>query len=155
MTVDGEYGVRCVFYGCGLGCNANIRAVGLTECEGFRSAGHGGEDRTRIETTAEGETGFWRGSLLDGSAKACAQFMRQFALVVTPSKRSYFIPGPVAVLCEAAVGDAKCHVRCRMHGRDVFEPCAIRKQLPGGEKHVAGMGSITGENSGSARKALV
>ena len=140
LTVDGENGVRCVFYGCGLGCNANIRAVGLTECEGFRRVGHGGEDRTRIEATAEGEAGLRRGSLFDGSAKARAQFMRQFALVVTSREGRNFIPGPVAVLCEATVGDAKCHVRCRGHGCDVFEPGAIRRQLPGGEKYVAGNG---------------
>ena len=140
LTVDGENGVWRVFYGCGLGCNANVRAVGLTECEGFRCAGHGGENRPRIEATAESETGLWRGSLFYGGAKARAQFMCQFALVVTSRERSYFIPGPVAVLCEAAVGDAKCHVRCSGHGRDVFEPCAIRRQLPGSKKHVAGNG---------------
>ena len=140
LTVDGKDSVWRVFYGCGLGCNANICAVGVTECEGFRCAGHSGENRTRIEAAAKSKTGLRRGSLFYGSAKARAQFMCQFALAVMPSKRSNFIPGPVLLLCQPAIGDAKCHLRCRRHGRDIFEPGAIRRQLPGGEKQVAGNG---------------
>ena len=103
LTVDGENDVWCIFYGCGLGSNANICAVGVTECEDLRRAGHGGEDRTRIEATAESKTGLRRGSLFYGSAKACAQFMCQFALDVMPRERGNFIPGPVALLCKATI----------------------------------------------------
>ena len=112
----------------------------MAKCEGFRYSGHGSENRTRIEASAESETGLRRGSLFYGSAKARAQFMCQFALAVMPIKGDNFIPRPVASLCKTAVRDAKRHFRCSRHGRDAFEPGAIRRQLSCGKKYVAGNG---------------